>query len=104
MPSKTYPSNIIIYVAMEKIFGTILPKVLLKYPGEDAVFHCYSFSIPRWIGNDPLSTNKNHSTLTMHHVQTLDTGILTCLGTYPNGSQFQANSELVVARKLYKVT
>ena len=104
MPSTTYPSNVIIYIAMEKKIGTVVPKFQLKYPGEDAVFHCYSHSKPRWIGKDFAGSFQNHSTFILLNVQSSDTGNQTCLGTYENGSQFHAGSELVVARKLYNVT
>ena len=93
-----------IIIATETKIGTVVPKFQLKYPGEDAVFHCYSHSKPRWIGKDLAGSFQNHSTFILHNVQYSYTGNQTCLGTYENGSQFHVGSELVVAGKLYNVT
>ena len=106
MPSTIYPSIIINYVVpMAKKIGTVVPKLQLIYSGEATVFHCFSHSLPRWIsdnGDHPIVyDNYNHTTLSLYYKQTISSRNITCLGTYENGSQFQAISELVVAGGLY---
>ena len=107
MPSTIYRSFIIIYVVpMAKKIGTVVPKLQLIHSGESAVFHCFSHSIPLWIrdngGNPTVYKNYNRTTLLLGFIHTIFSRNITCLGTYENGSQFRAKSELVVAGKLYR--
>ena len=91
---------------MAKKIGTVVPKLQLIHSGKSAVFHCFSDSIPIWYTADGSATtvykNYNHTTLLLHSTDTTFSRTVTCLGTYENGSRFRAESELVVAGKLYR--
>ena len=94
----------LIYVAFQKKIGTVFPKVQLKYIGENAVFQCFSHHTPKWItyGKDiPSAYPRNNSTLIIGYVTSYFAGIYKCLGTYEDGSQFEAKSKLIVGSKSY---
>jgi len=85
-----------------KQYGFISPKYGIVLVGFDFYFTCETYNLTGWEFNGNPLKEKNH-TIIVHKAEVNNTGNYTCLGKYPNSTNFVAYAKLYVGCKFVRI-